>query len=216
MTDSRESDGGCLSALSSCFKRRGKPQHDDSMSLAGEVDELPAPRPADDGMSALGGPEVESPASLPVVSPAPPSTGIVNNPAPLAATTILGPPTIDGSTTTIDLWKEAYDKVDPETQAWIDTLSPPSNAQDPAIELAELVRSSEKKHDEEAFKIKFGEREILWRDYANRVVSVITAIGDISINFAPAPSTAVWSAVKVLLKVCIAAQHEHMFVKSMI
>ncbi|EHK20932.1 ankyrin protein, partial [Trichoderma virens Gv29-8] len=42
--------------------------------------------------------------------------------------------------------------------------------------------------------------EIMWRDYANRVVTWVTAIGDISINFAPAPSSAVWSAVKVLLK----------------
>ncbi|KAJ0323194.1 hypothetical protein COL5a_008414 [Colletotrichum fioriniae] len=51
----------------------------------------------------------------------------------------------------------------------------------------------------QALKLKFGDREKLWRDYANKVIPVVTAIGDIAINFAPAPSNVVWSAVKVLL-----------------
>ncbi|KAJ3944291.1 uncharacterized protein N0V96_005817 [Colletotrichum fioriniae] len=100
---------------------------------------------------------------------------------------------------TVDLWQEACKEVDEKTRTWIASLPPPVNAQDPASELAELVRTSEKEHKQEALKLKFGDREKLWRDYANKVIPVVTAIGDIAINFAPAPSNVVWSAVKVLL-----------------
>ncbi|KXH39537.1 hypothetical protein CSAL01_09704 [Colletotrichum salicis] len=199
MTDSRQSDGGCLSALCPCFKRREKPRHDVSGSPATGVDVLPASKPADDGMPGPTDPEVVRSDPLLSVSRATSSTGIADDPLLLPASKVPGPSAMDGSTPSIDLWQEAYKKVDAKTQTWIACLPPPGNAQDPASELAEFVRASEKKNKQEALKLKFGDREVLWRDYVNKVVPVMTAIGDISINFAPAPSIAVWSAVKVLL-----------------
>ncbi|EXF85873.1 hypothetical protein CFIO01_11964 [Colletotrichum fioriniae PJ7] len=199
MTDSRQSDGGCLSALCSCFKRREKPRHDVSGSSATGVDVLPASKPADDGKPEPTDPEVVRHDSVLSVSRATSSTGIADEPSLLPASNVPGPSALNGSTPTVDLWQEACKKVDVNTQIWIASLPPPVNAQDPASELAEFVRASEEKHKQEALKLKYGDREILWRDYANKVIPVVTAIGNIAINFAPAPSNVVWSAVKVLL-----------------
>ncbi|KAK1466032.1 hypothetical protein CMEL01_12024 [Colletotrichum melonis] len=199
MTDSRQSDGGCLSAICSCFKRREKPRHDVSRSPSTGVDVLPASKSADDEKPEPTDPKVVRRDSVPGVPRATSSTGIADNPSLLPASNVPGSSALDGSTSTIDLWQEACKKVDVKTQTWIASLPPPFNAQDPAGELAELVRTSEEEHKQEALKLKSGDREILWRDYANKVMPVVTAIGDIAINFAPAPSNVVWSAIKVLL-----------------
>ncbi|OHE99342.1 hypothetical protein CORC01_05383 [Colletotrichum orchidophilum] len=216
MSGSRESDGGCLSALSSCFKRRGKPRPDVSESLnqaiplmspGTKVNELSASRSADDEIPSFTTPEIESPVSPPADLPAPLSAGIADKPDFIAPTLDEVSVTTDDAATILDLWKEAYEKVDVKTRNWIDSL-PPADVKDPATELVELVRSCEKIHDEESFKLKVGDREILWRDYAKRVVSVVTAIGDIAVSFTPAPSTAVWSAVKVLLKANVSERED--------
>ncbi|KXH41389.1 hypothetical protein CNYM01_04046 [Colletotrichum nymphaeae SA-01] len=199
MTDSRQSDGGCLSALGSCFKRREKPRHDVFGSPATGVDVLPASKPADDGKPEPTGHKAGRHGSVLSVARAASSAGNADDPSLLPASNVPGPPAMNGSTPTIDLWQEACKKVDVKTQAWIASLPPPDNAQDPASELAEFVRASEQKHKQESLKIKSGDREILWRDYANKVIPVVTAIGNIAINFAPAPSNVVWSAIKVLL-----------------
>ncbi|KAK7438353.1 hypothetical protein CaCOL14_007794 [Colletotrichum acutatum] len=199
MTDSRQSDGGCLSALCSCFRRREKPRHDVSESPATGVDVLTALKPADDGKPEPTDPEVVRHDSVLSVSRATSFTGIADDPSLLPASNVPGPSALNGSTPTVDLWQEACKKVDVKTQIWIASLPPPVNAQDPASELAEFVRSSEEKHKQEALKLKSGDREILWRDYANKVIPVVTAIGNVAINFAPAPSNVVWSAIKVLL-----------------
>ncbi|KAK1701469.1 ankyrin repeat-containing domain protein [Colletotrichum godetiae] len=39
-----------------------------------------------------------------------------------------------------------------------------------------------------------GERKVLWRDYANRVVAWVTTIGNIAMPFAPVPVSPLWSA----------------------
>ncbi|UQC89467.1 uncharacterized protein CLUP02_14998 [Colletotrichum lupini] len=199
MTDSRQSDGGCLSAICSCFKRREKPRHDVSGSPSTGVDVLPASKSADDGQPEPTDPKVVRSDSVLSVSRATSSTGNADDPSLLPASKVPGPSALNGSTSTVDLWQEACKKVDVKTQIWIASLPPPSNVQNPASELAEFVRASEEKHKQESLKLKSGDREILWRDYANKVIPVVTAIGNIAINFAPAPSNAVWSAIKVLL-----------------
>lgn len=216
MTDSRQSDGDCLSALCSCFKRREKPRHDVSGSSATGLDVLPASKPADVGKPEPTDPKVGRHDSVLSVSRATSSTSNAYGPSLLSASNVPGPSAVNGSTPTIDLWQEACKKVDVKTQAWIASLPPPDNAQNPASGLAEFVRASEQKHKQESLKIKSGDREILWRDYANKVIPVVTAIGNIAINFAPAPSNVVWSAIKVLLAVCIAAKHEHTLANTMI
>ncbi|KAH6643208.1 hypothetical protein C7974DRAFT_119598 [Boeremia exigua] len=107
------------------------------------------------------------------------------------------------SATPLSLWEEAYnqayDQAGDELKAWLEKNASEPKTDDHIAELVELVRCSEEKHQKEAARLTIGNREILWRDYAERVVSSVTAIGDIAINFAPAPSSAAWSAVKVLL-----------------
>ncbi|KAK2013437.1 hypothetical protein LZ32DRAFT_676202 [Colletotrichum eremochloae] len=212
--------GGCLSVLSSCFKTpRGKPRPgiseppNQSVPLASLVIrkvELPAPNPADDEISASTNLETEAHVSLPPGSLAP-SSSANNADEPVSVALIptdQGPVTTADAAITLDLWQEAYNKAKEETRKWIDSSPPPASAEDPASELVELVRSSEKKHDKESLKLTVRGREILWRDYASRVVSVVTAIGDIAISFAPAPATTVWSAVKVLLKANVSERED--------
>ncbi|KAK1471489.1 hypothetical protein CCUS01_05971 [Colletotrichum cuscutae] len=199
MTDSRQSDGGCLSAICSCFKRREKPRHDVSRSPSTGVDVLQASKSADDGKPEPTDPKVVRRDSVLSVSHATSSTGNADDPSLLPASKVPGPSALNGSTSSVDLWQEACKKVNVKTQIWIASLPPPSNFQNPASELAEFVRASEEEHKQESLKLKSGDREILWRDYANKVIPVVTAIGNIAINFAPAPSNVVWSAIKVLL-----------------
>lgn len=100
-----------------------------------------------------------------------------------------------------DLWSRAYQKLDGKTKKWIENASQKESGEEKAQDLIEIVREREEVYKDATPKLKVGDREIVWRDYANKVVAWVTAIGDISINFAPAPSSVVWSAVKVLLKV---------------
>ncbi|KAF4974625.1 hypothetical protein FZEAL_8484 [Fusarium zealandicum] len=49
-------------------------------------------------------------------------------------------------------------------------------------------------------KCTIGDRQVIWRDYADRVVTSVIAIGDVGVAFAPSPSAPIWGAIKVLLK----------------
>ncbi|EHK47119.1 hypothetical protein TRIATDRAFT_317064 [Trichoderma atroviride IMI 206040] len=99
-----------------------------------------------------------------------------------------------------DLWSRAYQKLDRKTKNWIADASKKDSGEEKAQDLIKIIREREEVYKDATPKLKIGDQEILWRDYASRVVAWVTTIGDISINFAPAPSPVVWSAVKVLLK----------------
>lgn len=100
-----------------------------------------------------------------------------------------------------DLWSRAYRRLDDRTKHWIADASKKDSGEEKTQDLIKVVREREEEYKDVTPKIKVGDQEIVWRDYANKVVAWVTAIGDISISFAPAPSSVVWSAVKVLLKV---------------
>jgi hypothetical protein len=68
-------------------------------------------------------------------------------------------------------------------------------------DLITLVREREEEYKGSTPKLKIGNREIIWRDYANKTVTWLVTIGDIAVNFAPAPSPIIWSALKVFMKV---------------
>ncbi|KAL7905457.1 hypothetical protein GGI35DRAFT_471675 [Trichoderma velutinum] len=102
----------------------------------------------------------------------------------------------DGS----DLWCRAYQKLDDETKDWIGDASKNNGGEERTKDLISLVRKREEEYKDETPKLRVGDIEILWRDYANRVVMWVTTIGDISISFAPTGSSVAWSALKVLLK----------------
>uniref|UniRef100_L2FZ75 Ankyrin repeat protein n=1 Tax=Colletotrichum fructicola (strain Nara gc5) TaxID=1213859 RepID=L2FZ75_COLFN len=208
MTNPSE-DSGCLSVLSSCFKRRGKPRPGPSecpnqlaplVSSATQVTELSSLNPANDETSASTNPEIQTPAFLEESSSAPSAVNVKDKPASVIPITDQESATTDRAAATVDLWQEAYNKVDENTRKWIDSIPGAADAKDPVKELVELVRLREEKHGKGALKLTIGGRQILWRDYASRVISLLTAIGDIAVTVAPAPSSTVWSAVKMLLK----------------
>ncbi|KAI0860616.1 hypothetical protein F4860DRAFT_199063 [Xylaria cubensis] len=99
-----------------------------------------------------------------------------------------------------DLWQEAFEEIDLVAKQQINENFSQSGNESPVESLIRLVRDQEARFRESSAKIKVGERVIIWRDYAARVVDGLTVLGDTAIQFAPAPSSIVWSALKVLLK----------------
>ncbi|KAK5998063.1 hypothetical protein PT974_00434 [Cladobotryum mycophilum] len=99
-----------------------------------------------------------------------------------------------------DPWSQAYQQLDEKTKKWIKSTSTDENGEKWTEDLVTIVRQREGEYKDATPKLKVGDREIIWRDYADRVVMWVTTIGDIAINFAPAPSPVVWSALKVLMK----------------
>ncbi|KAK1246095.1 hypothetical protein MKX07_005164 [Trichoderma sp. CBMAI-0711] len=94
-----------------------------------------------------------------------------------------------------DLWSQAYQNLDDKTKKWIGDAC--KNASDSgeqrAQDLVTLVRKREEEYKRETPKLKVGGYEIIWRDYADRVVMWVTMIGDIlSVGSAPAPSPVLW------------------------
>ncbi|KAK2756875.1 ankyrin repeat protein, partial [Colletotrichum kahawae] len=217
VTDPRDLDSGCVSVFSSYFKRRGKPRPGASESpnhvvslvpSATEVTELTLLNPSHNGISVSTNHEILPTASLQAGSSAPSAADNEDKAASITPTTDQGSAATDHAATTIDLWQEAYDKADEKTRKWIDSIPSAANAKDPAKELVELVRFREEKHQKEARKLKIGGRVILWRDYASKVISLLTAIGDITVTVAPAPTSTVWSAVKVLFKANVSERED--------
>ncbi|KAJ4854237.1 ankyrin repeats (3 copies) domain-containing protein [Trichoderma breve] len=99
-----------------------------------------------------------------------------------------------------DLWSQAYQELDDKAKKWIGDASKNVSGEERTQDLITLVQNREEEYKDGTLKIRIGDFEIMWRDYANSVVSWITAIGDISISFAPAGASVAWSALKVLLK----------------
>ncbi|PNP56920.1 hypothetical protein THARTR1_03067 [Trichoderma harzianum] len=111
------------------------------------------------------------------------------------------------------LWEKAYNAATPNTKKWIDGLLMSNVAWISAKstqmeELIEVVREIETRHQGYALRIPVGGKQILWKDYAPRVISFIKAIGNIAIQFAPAPSDIIWSALKTVLQMSVAPGEE--------
>ncbi|PNH35903.1 hypothetical protein VD0004_g7291 [Verticillium dahliae] len=105
------------------------------------------------------------------------------------------------------IWGEVYESLDPEVQQWIGNISDTGDEKQ-ASEIAELVRQKEDMYKGASPRLKIKDREFIWRDYANRVVTWVTTIGNISVSFAPAPAGPVWSALKVLLNAHVSGCEE--------
>lgn len=185
---------GRFTTLSSLFKRKRK-KHDGTQDSPGPVSEAEA-SPAKSAVSLMP----------PATSQ---DTNAVNDKSIECRTDMneehvaLGKDKIDDS----DLWSRAYQKLDGRTKKWIGDASKNDSGEERTHDLVMLVRKREEEYKDATLKLRVGDSDIIWRDYANKVVTWVTAIGDISINFAPAPSPVVWSALKVLLKVRQAIDH---------
>lgn len=115
-----------------------------------------------------------------------------------------------------NIWLKAYKATTPDTRKWIEsfpeiTISQNVGDQLWVGEILEAVRALETKHQDSSLRITVGQKEIALRDYVVPTVKWLTLIGDISIQFAPAPSGIIWSAVKVLLQVCARSLHYSTF-----
>ncbi|KAL7912335.1 hypothetical protein GGI35DRAFT_468544 [Trichoderma velutinum] len=109
-----------------------------------------------------------------------------------------------------DLWSWVYQELDEKSRKWILGTSElkPENGKQWTTDLITLVREREEAYKNSTPKLKIGNREIIWRDYANKTVTWLVTIGDIAVNFAPAPSPIIWSALKVFMKPTNVAQCE--------
>ncbi|KAJ4855435.1 ankyrin repeats (3 copies) domain-containing protein [Trichoderma breve] len=105
-----------------------------------------------------------------------------------------------------DLWSRAYQALDEKSRKWILGTSElkPGTGKQWTADLITLVRERERSYKDSTPKLKIGDREIIWRDYANKTVMWLVTIGDIAVNFAPAPSPIIWSALKVFMKTHVA------------
>ncbi|RWA07141.1 hypothetical protein EKO27_g7963 [Xylaria grammica] len=183
----QEADSGCLAALSSCFRTKRKERPPVARGLGSQKGHPQNYR--------IETPRAEAP--LPA--------------ADALGTTLLDPTNIPSTPTLSagnekstereenDLWREAFEKVDEATKKQISGDFGRSG-DDPVRSLVSIVQGHEARFKGKSAKIKVGEREIIWRDYAARVVDGLMVLGDVAVQFAPAPSSIIWSALKVLLK----------------
>ncbi|KAL3595587.1 hypothetical protein FPOAC2_09932 [Fusarium poae] len=167
----KKGDGGCFGLLSSCFRTQ---QKEESIPL-----------------------KAQKPAAEALASSADQSQLVTYSPGlpPISHAVV---PT--DKERTKDLWQEAFDQLDDES----DKKSIDANVNKPGEKfdidgLVDLIQGHEETFKEKSVKITIGDQDIFWRDCAKRTVSCIKTCGDIAMPFAPEPSSIVWSAVKVLL-----------------
>ncbi|KAK1238154.1 hypothetical protein MKX08_002733 [Trichoderma sp. CBMAI-0020] len=187
---------GCLDVLSSCFKQPRKARCPSP--------DTPNARPT----------RAQSPETKPDQSDVPLPTANASKTTPSAVSsssdTSASPKVTEVSSQTHDqpssnvqqvlgLWGEAFQGLGEEYKKSI-SANVSSISDKPAEQLIGLVQGREENFKDRSAKIKIGEREVLWRDCATRVISLLSATVDIGIQFAPAPGPIVWSALKVLLK----------------
>ncbi|TFB02747.1 Ankyrin-3 [Trichoderma ghanense] len=184
-------DGGCFAVLSSYLKRKGK-KRNGTKSSHGPLSETEA---------APGkGADLSTPPAVPPDTFQ--ETNAAINDKSVETPTDLTQQSVEPGKKEIDdsgLWSRAYQDLDGKTKEWIDAANQ-NHGEERIQDLATLVKKREEKYKEETPKLRVGAYEVIWRDYAKRVVMWVTTIGDIATGFAPAPIPVVWSALEVLLK----------------
>ncbi|KAL6863670.1 hypothetical protein J3F83DRAFT_745218 [Trichoderma novae-zelandiae] len=182
-------EGGCFAVLSSYLTKRRSKKPDGRQDSRGSVPKAEASPPR----SAVS--------SIPTAT-SQEASGATNAKSIGSRTGLIQERVERGQEQTddADLWSRAYRKLDGKTRQWIGDAAKNDGGEERTQDLVTLVRQREEEYKDETPKLRVGGYEIMWRDYANRVVMWVTTIGDISMGFAPAPSAVVWSALKVLLK----------------
>ncbi|KAJ2988525.1 hypothetical protein NUW58_g3928 [Xylaria curta] len=181
-----QAGAGCFAALSSFFRTKRK---DRSPVEIHPSDETSSPHHC--------GIETLRPESSLAAADVPRTTDCSDIPEPLIPTVENRDP---NHTQENDLWQAAFEMIGEKEKEQIRGDFGQFGNENPVQGLIYTVKEHTARFEEESAKIKVGGRVIIWRDYAARVVSGLTVLGDIAIQFAPAPSSVIWSALTVLLK----------------
>ncbi|KAM0257949.1 hypothetical protein ACHAQJ_004107 [Trichoderma viride] len=113
-----------------------------------------------------------------------------------------------------NLWGEAFQKANNETQKWIREhkldLAEQAKPEDHIKEIVHLIESNTLFTEKDTpSKIEIGHQKIVFREYISGVVAFLTMAGDVAINFAPPQASAPWAVVKAVLKIPV-KQNEQM------
>ncbi|KAK5989227.1 Vegetative incompatibility HET-E-1-like protein [Cladobotryum mycophilum] len=122
------------------------------------------------------------------------------DPIPPTANGINNPP--DEPCQSKSLWLKAYELAKPDTRRWIESLPDQNGVSDDKVQvekLADTVKEIEKKVQGNNLRVKVGEKEVILGDYVGPIMTWITAIGDIAVQFAPVSCSVAWPALRGLL-----------------
>lgn len=109
-----------------------------------------------------------------------------------------------------DLWLEAFEKLPKEIHG---QLNLNDSTQKPLLqqiqELSSLAKLRQEECEKQFWKLRVGDHEIVLRDYAVTIIDGLRKIGDIAIQFAPPQASIPWSAMKILMQVCLRVWRGH-------
>ncbi|KAL6825226.1 hypothetical protein V8C40DRAFT_245837 [Trichoderma camerunense] len=104
----------------------------------------------------------------------------------------------------LDLWGEAFRKVNDETQRWIQNQGLDSSKRAKSEDVIDLIKEKNKSLFEakgSPAKIEIGSQKIVLREYFSDIITFLTTAGDLAINFAPPQAGVPWAAAKALLRI---------------
>lgn len=108
-----------------------------------------------------------------------------------------------------NLSEEAFQALPTETQTEVRTLIPEAGTAqfatvvpDQIHAVMEVVKRKQDECEKKFWKIKIFGQDMVIRDYVKATLGILQQVGDVAINFAPAPGSVVWSALKTLMQVC--------------
>lgn len=117
-----------------------------------------------------------------------------------------------------DLWLEAIEKLPKEANRELHITDSTHMSQPTAIlqhncntstqlqqiqDLASLAKKRQEECEKKFWKFRVGDHEVVLRDYAVTIIGSLQKIGDVAIQFAPPQASIPWTAVKVLMQVCL-------------
>lgn len=68
-------------------------------------------------------------------------------------------------------------------------------------DLVGVVNKRQEECESKFFKVKFGDEEIVLRDYTDKIVDWVGKAGDIAIQFAPPQAAIPWAVIKSAMQV---------------
>jgi len=106
------------------------------------------------------------------------------------------------TTSTRNLWLEALEQLPENIQTKLRMMdSDQKSAREQIDDVVQVTKKKQEECEAKFWKFPVGKHEIILRDYAIRIVSSLTTVGNIAIQFAPPQAAIAWSAVKIVMQV---------------